>query len=150
MAKKKSVVDEILDGLSGSGSEIIKDVVEELFGTTASSKKGENLLEDILGNGDILDSLAETVEDLTGLGSSNTKASSTAKKTSKTKSSSSAKKTTKNSTKKSATTSKSSAPKKKTSASKSASTKKTTAAKSAVTKKTTKTKTSSTKKKITT
>ena len=150
MAKKKGMLDEILDGLSGSGSEIIKDVVAELFGTTSSSPKSESLLEDILGKGDILDSLTETVEDLTGLGSSNTKASSTAKKSGKAKSSSSVKKTTKTSTKKSTTTSKASTPKKKTPSSKAASSKKAAAAKSAPTKKTTKTKTSSTKKKITT
>jgi len=150
MAKKKSMMDELLSGLSGSGSEIIKDVVEELFGNTASSKKNDSILESFLGNGDILDTLSDTVEDLTGLGASNTKASPTAKKNGKTKSSSSAKKSTKSSTKKTATAAKSGNPKKETASAAKSPSKKTTVEKSTPAKKTTKTKTSSAKKKITT
>ena len=142
MAKKKSMMDEILDGLSGSGSEIIKDVVAELFGASSSSGKSERGLDELLGNTDLMDSIADAVEDLTGLGKTNSKVSSAAKKASKTKSSSSAKKAPKNSTKK--TVSKSGTVQKKTASAKTAS-KKTTSVK-----KTTKTKTSSAKKKITT
>lgn len=92
MAKKKGILDELMGALGEGGSDILGDVIEELLGDT-TAVNGSDLAEGLLENGDtLLSGLGDIVEDLTGLGATNTKASETAQLSGKTKSSSSVKK----------------------------------------------------------
>ncbi len=87
-AKQKGVLDGLMDALGVEGEEIFQDVVEGLLGGDGSA------LGELLGSGEgLMEEIGDWVSDLTGIGASNTKASSAAKKTGVTKSSTSGKKT---------------------------------------------------------
>lgn len=140
MAKKESLLDGLLDVLGESGGEILS----ELLGGDAKKSKAEPSLGGLFEGGDgLLEGLGDLVSDLTGIGASNSEASSVAKQTGEIKSSSTKKKVIRSVGKTAAKTQKTASKP----AAKKTTAKKTTAKKTAPAAGTAKKKSSSTKKK---
>lgn len=89
MAKKSGFLDGLLDALGEGGAEILGEL---LGGSTGKEKESSPLGSAFEGEGGLVQGLGDLVSDLTGLGTSNPKASSVAKQKGVTKSSSAKKK----------------------------------------------------------
>lgn len=86
MAKRKGVLDKLLNVLGDAGGDVLTDAGRELFGAEVAGKEGAGGL--LANGGELLQGIGDAVQDLTGLGGSNARASATAQKTGKQKSSS--------------------------------------------------------------